>query len=330
MPVSTVSDFKIYNELFFTGQTEVIQQVVQVWNAASLNTLLLRPRLLKGDFEQRSFFKEIANLVSRRDTTSTAAATALKITQDEFIGVKLSRKIGPVRSTLDAFKKIGGDAATFSLNFGRQSAAGVLQDYLDIALAGLVAAIRNQSSLVYDAADLPSGSTTTMTHTHLANGLANFGDASSRILAWVMHSKVFWDLIKQAITDKIDGIASLAIAQASPGTFNRPVIISDSTNLKETTGSSETQYFTLGLVEESCVVDQSEDEQIESDLDLTTENIEMIIKGDYAYNLTVKGAKWNNTVSNINPTSAAIGTPSNWPAAATDKRSMSGILIVSD
>ena len=330
MAVSTASDFKIYNELFFTGQTEVIQQVVEVWNARSLNTLLLRPRMLKGDYEQRSFFKEIASLISRRDTTSIAAATALKITQDEFIGVKLSRKIGPVRSTLDAFKKVGADSATFSLNFGRQSAVGVLQDYLDTAVAALVAAIRGRPALVYDAADLPSGNTVTMTHTHLANGLANFGDASSRVMAWVMHSKVFWDLVKQAIADKIDGIASMAIAQASPGTFNRPVIITDSANLKETTGSSETQYFTLGLVEEAAVVDQSEDEQIESDLDLTTENIEMIIKGDYAYNLSLKGMKWDTTNGGANPTAAAVGTPTNWDIASTDNRSLPGILIISD
>lgn len=330
MAVATASDFKIYNELFFTGQTEVIQQVVQVWNAASLNTLMLRPRLLKGDYEQRSFFKEIASLVSRRDTTSTADATALKITQDEFVGVKLSRKIGPVRSTLDAFKKIGADAATFSLNFGRQSAVGVLQDYVDTAIAALVASLRGQPALVYDAADLPAGSTVTMTHAHLANGLANFGDASSRILAWVMHSKVFWDLIKQAITDKIDGIASMAIAQASPGTFNRPVIITDSANLKETTGSSETQYFTLGLVADAAVVDESEDQQIESDLDLKTENLEMIIKGDYAYNLSLKGMKWDTTNGGVNPTAAAVGTPTNWDGVASDKRSMPGILIISD
>ena len=330
MAVSTASDFKIYNELFFTGQTEVIQQVVEVWNARSLNTLLLRPRMLKGDYEQRSFFKEIASLISRRDTTSIAAATALKITQDEFIGVKLSRKIGPVRSTLDAFKKVGADSATFSLNFGRQRAVGVLQDYLDTAVAALVAAIRGRPARVYDAADLPSGNTVTMTHTHLANGLANFGDASSRVMAWVMHSKVFWDLVKQAIADKIDGIASMAIAQASPGTFNRPVIITDSANLKETTGSSETQYFTLGLVEEAAVVDQSEDEQIESDLDLTTENIEMIIKGDYAYNLSLKGMKWDTTNGGANPTAAAVGTPTNWDIASTDNRSLPGILIISD
>lgn len=330
MAVATASDMKIYNELFFTGQTEVIQQVVDVWNAKSLNTLMLRPRALKGDYEQRSFFKEIASLVSRRDTTSTAAATALKITQDEFIGVKLNRKIGPVRSTLDAFKKIGADSATFSLNFGRQSAVAVLQDYVDSALRALVAALRGVTALTYDAADLPAGSTTTMTHTHLANGLANFGDASARVVAWVMHSKVFWDLIKQALTDKIDGIASMAIAQAQPGTFNRPVLITDSAALKETTGSSETQYMTLGLVEDAAIVDQSEEEQIESDLDLTTENIEMIIKGDYAFNLQLKGLKWDTTNGGTNPTNAALGTSTNWDVAATDNRSLPGILIITD
>ena len=330
MAVSLASDFKIYNELFFTGQTEVIQQVVQVWNAASRNSMLLRPRMLKGDYEHRSFFKEIASLVSRRDTTSIAAATALKITQDEFVGVKLSRKIGPVRSALDAFKKIGADSATFSLNFGRQSAMAVLQDSVATAVAALVASVRGQAALVYDAADLPEGSTKTMTHTVLANGLANFGDASSRVIAWLMHSKVFFDLVKQAIADKIDGIATATIVQGIPATFNRPVIITDSANLKETSGSTEVQYFTLGLVEEAVVVDQSEEEQIESDLDLTTENIEMIIKGDYAYNLSLKGMKWDTTNGGANPTSAAVGTPTNWDAAATDKRSMPGILIISE
>jgi len=139
MATSDARDFKIYDELFFTGQTEVIQQVVNVWNGASRNTLVLRPKELKGDYEKNSFFTEIASLVTRRDTTSTGAATALKIAQDEFVGVKMSRKIGPVRSTLDAFKKIGATAATFSLNFGRQSAQAVLQDYVSSAVTALVA-----------------------------------------------------------------------------------------------------------------------------------------------------------------------------------------------
>lgn len=66
----------------------------------------------------------LSGLVSRRDTTSTAGATDQNITQDEFVTVKLNRKIGPVLQTRDSFRKImaGKTEQEMSFILGQMSA----------------------------------------------------------------------------------------------------------------------------------------------------------------------------------------------------------------
>src|SRR4051812_40191847 len=109
MSTGKASDFKIYQPQFFGGMTEVLMQNADVFNGVSRNAIRLVPQKMIGDYEKESFFKELTNLVSRRDTTSVSAATDQAMTQDEFVGVKLNRKIGPVAQTVDAWRKIGKD-----------------------------------------------------------------------------------------------------------------------------------------------------------------------------------------------------------------------------
>lgn len=66
----------------------------------------------------------LSGLVSRRDTTSTGAATDQTMTQDEWVSVKLNRKIGPVLQSRDSFRKImaGKTEQEMSFILGQMSA----------------------------------------------------------------------------------------------------------------------------------------------------------------------------------------------------------------
>src|SRR3954470_21630845 len=134
MTVGTQSDFKIYQEQFKGGMGEKLTQVSDAFNAASNNTLQIKPRNIRGQYEQTSFFKLVSGAVTRRDPTSTSSATKLALTQDELASVKLNRKIGQVSNTLDSFRKIGqagDDDQTLSFLLGGQFAKAVQVDYLN-------------------------------------------------------------------------------------------------------------------------------------------------------------------------------------------------------
>jgi hypothetical protein len=320
MAIGKASDFKIYDEQFFGGMTEVLMQNANAFNEASLNAIQLVPQILKGNYEKESFFTEISGLVSRRDVTSVAAATDIAMAQAEHASVKLSRKIGPVAQTLDAFHKISMDPQEMSFILGQQFGKGVTLDYLNETVKALVAALGGQSAVTFD-----YSGTGTLTHGVLAQGLSKFGDNASNIIAWVMHSKPFFDLIGQSITDKITNVADVVIHTGVPAALGRPVIVSDCADLK--VSGTPDKYYTLGLVQGGAVVKESEERNIVSFLVTGLENLVLRVQGEYAYNLGLKGFTWDVTNGGVNPDDTTLATASNWDMVATEAKQLAGIRI---
>lgn len=320
MAIGKGSDFKIYHEQFFTGFSEVAMQNAQVFNGLSNNAIRLLPEALKGDYEQGSFVTEISNLITRRDLTSTAAVTDLAMQMGEYVGVKINRKIGPIAHTVDAFRKIAEDPAIFSLILGQQFGKGILLDYVKAATKSATAALANVAAVLHD-----YSGTGAITTAELATGLSKFGDGASQIKCWVMHSKVFWDLVKEQIAAKITNVADVAVNEAMPGSLNRPIIVTDAADL--VVAGTPTKYYTLGLVENAILVKESEERVIESQVTLGLEQIIMRLQGEFAYNLSLKGFAWDIANGGANPADAAVATAGNWDKVATDNRSLAGVII---
>lgn len=327
MSIGLASDFKIYNDQVNGGFVEQLTQVSEVFNGASNNALQIIPKLSRGQYEYDSFFKVISNAVSRRDTTSTSAATSLAVTQDEHISVKLNRKIGPIEQTLDAFRKIGKQGATdqeLSFLLGGQFAKAVQVDYLNSLLIAMTACVGVQSSLLYT---VPTSGT--LNTAGLVSGLSKFGDNADNIVAWVMHSKPYYDLVQSQITANIPGVSNFNVATASPVSLNRPIIVTDSAALVTDDGTSpgNTEYFTLGLVAGGGIVEQSEDITVAQQLVLGLENITVKMQAEYAFNLSLAGVKWDVQNGGANPTNSALGTGSNWDTHSTSVKSYPGVRI---
>lgn len=307
MAAGDKSDFVIYHEQFFGGYSEALEQESDLFNSQSENAIQLRPNRLKGDYEQESFITNIANLITRRDAESVAAATDLPMAQDEFIGVKVNRKIGPVAQTRDAFRKISRDPAEMSFLLGEQMGKAVAVEMANTAVNALTAAItaQNSGAMVYDATAVG-----TPTHGGLVTTLALMGDAAQNIVTWVMHSKSYFDLVQQAITDKVYEVAGVTIYTGNVATLGRPTIVIDSDALVE--AGTTNQYRVMGLATNACVLDESEERDIVTDVVTGNENIIQRIQGEYAYNVRCKGAKWDVTNGGSNPDDTAIGTSTNW------------------
>lgn len=319
MPIGTRSDFKIYDEQYFAGQYERVMQTLEIFNGASNGAIVLESKLVKGDFEKKSFMKFISGLIARRDPTSVAAAADVKPTQGEFVGVKLNRRIGPASQTLDAWRKIGETPELFSFYLGRMVAEQKMQEMVNTAVRVIEAALQGQAALNVTSA-------ATMTHSDLVDAMALRGDRAQDIVAFVMHSKPYFDLVKQAITDKIFGVANVAVYAGTVATLGKPTVVIDSPALVDA-GAPNT-YNTLGLVPGAVTVKESELETLVLDGPLTgLENLIYRLQGEYAYNVEVLGFKYD-TAQLANPNDATLGTAATWIKEATDDKALGGVRLV--
>lgn len=324
MAIGKASDFKIYEPEFYGGMAEGIAQNVQAFNAASNGAIRLVARALKGHYEKESFFKDISGLISRRDITSVSAATDLAMTQGEFVSVKVNRKIGPAAQTIDAFRKAGLSPQEMSFSLGKMIGDRKLKDYINTAILSAETALDGQSALKVDKS---AASPTTLTHQWLVAAMALLGDSAQNIRAWVMHSKPFFDLMGQAITDKIFGVADVTIFGGGPGSLGKPIIVTDAPALWDLNGSALDTYNVLGLVDGAVTVTESEEQEIVSEVVTGLENLVMRLQGEYAFNVGVKGFQWDVANGGPNPDDTALGVTTNWDKAATENKNLAGVRL---
>jgi hypothetical protein len=324
-----MSDMKIYDAEFNGGSWEGLTQIVDAFNAPSANALRLVPTALRGEFARESFFKNLDS-VARRDPTSIAGLTDEKLIQSEIVSVKLNRRYGPVANTLDSFKKIVSDEKEMSFILGKMFGQSKAKDMLNTLILAVTTALSGQAAINYNAVmDAPTGEDTTLTYAHLVRGLSLFGDAGSRVVAWVMHSKPFYDLMLHAIQDmQFDSVAGVLIFKGSLGSLNRPIIVSDSPSLiGSVTGEADT-YSVLGLVENAGQALESEEQTIIGQVITGLANLIFRTQGEYAYNIGVKGFAWDADNGQANPTDAAIATTAYWDKASTSDKDLAGIRVV--
>lgn len=321
MAIGKASDFVVYQEEFYGGMYERVAQITAGFNGGSANTIRLVQKELKGDYNKDSFLKIVSSLVTRRDTTSVSGATDLAMTMGENIGVKINRKIGPAAQTLDAWRKIGADAREMSFKLGQMIGEAKGADYINTAILAARAGIVNNGAGTY--VDKTGATPDTVTHSHLTDMLALMGDQSAGIKMWVMHSTSYFQLIKQAISDKVYEVAGATIYSGSVATLGRPTLVIDAPGLL--VAGSPNVYYVLGLVENGVVVTESEQEEIVSEIVTGLENLVFRIQGEYAFNLNLKGYKWDVTNGGANPADATVGTGTNWDKVATSDKQTAGV-----
>jgi hypothetical protein len=328
MATSLPTDMKFQDPFFYSGYSDVIQQAVEKFNGGSNGTITLTSNRKPGDYDYESFFANAGGLVSRQDQTSVAAATGIKLTQAETVGVKLNRKIGPVEWTRSSFLKAGLDENAMRVAAGEQAAKDVLADMLNNSLRAGRAALDNVAGSTFTV-----GSNGTLDTTSLNTGLSLMGDQADRVSAFVMHSKTYFDLVGYQITPTNNGdmIANSAVVSGMPATLGRPIIVTDSDALAVTTGTGTaavTDYFTLGLTSGGLNVEDTEEEFVTLDMVTGLEQLVIRMQGEFAYNMRVKGFAYDVSAGK-NPTDAAVGTGANWDAAYADVKSRAGIVIQS-
>ena len=313
------SQMLFQNPFIQTGYTETITQAIDKFNAASGNTITLRTQRKLGDFDYQAFFKNAGGLVSRQDQTSVDPALSKQLSQAEIISVKLNRKIGPVEWSRAAFLKPGLSMDAIQIAAGEQAAKDVLADMLNTGIVAGRVAIQNELENFVDA------STANLDTVGLANGLSKFGDQAERIGAFVMHSKVYYDLVKSQITSANGANLAFAVVQSgAPVSLNRPIIVTDSDALFD-----GTSYYTLGLTQSAIIVEETEEMFMQMMPITGLEQLVMRMQGEFAYNLGVKGFSYNAATGGKNPDYATVSAGANWTKTMTSHKDLAGLVIKS-
>lgn len=329
MATTTSSDVKIYQPQMQGAFIETIQQNVDAFNQASNGALVFRTRELKGQYEQEAFFDEVSNIARRDPSADSTAISATKLTQDEFVGVKLNRRNGPYEWNISAAKLGGFDPVRFSIAVGEQTAKATPQDMVDRALGALEAKLDGVAALEHDATDGE------IALTDLNTGLSKFGDAASRIVLWVMHSKQFFDLVDGQLSATTSVYSSdifgATLYEGMPVSLGRPILVTDSESLISNTDVStgSPNYSCLGLTRSAMEIDLTEPPLAVAEGPITgADNLFIRWQAEYSYNLKMRGCAYA-TGSGANPTNATVATAGSWDTKVASNKLLPGVIIKS-
>lgn len=301
------SDMVIYDRTAQTSYLERIQDRIQLFNAASNGALVLRNESIEGDFDKEAIYT-LETEVAHRNVNSVSSQDDEKFGSDEIIAVKCPWKMPPVASTEESFKRRNRSVTEQAMLYGQQLADSVLAYQVSAAISALAGAIEGNASMTV------SGSWSTDGKKVLTKALRPFGDASERLILWGMHSADYFDLVDQAITDKLFGEIGITVYGGQPGTLGRPVLVSD----KFTEGEI------YGLQRGAVDVVESQPPGLISERVSGFENIIIRSQAEGAFNVGVLGYKF---AGSANPNNTALATPSNWSQYAVSDKATAGVQL---
>ncbi len=310
MATTINSDMVIYNDLAQTAYLERIQEVFEVFNAASRGAIVLDSEMIEGDFRKRSFYN-IGGAIEHRDVNSTDPVTGKKIGAGEMVGVKVPFKYGPYETTEEAFKRRARSPEEFSELVGRDYADALMQGRLTYATAALKAAISANADMSV------AGEFSVDGRIVLTRALRTMGDRFNRVAMWMMDSGNYFDIVDNSIAEKIYEEAGLVIYGGQPGTLGKPVLVTDETPANTV----------FGLQAGAVTITESQAPSFRSYPINDQENLALGFRAEGTFNLDLMGYGWNDGVGGANPDLSAVGAAANWTKYANSNKSTAGVLI---
>ena len=323
MAVGLHSDITRYNEQFQAGFMQKQAQMLAGILPNVNGSLVITTAEKKGDYAYEAIFDN-GPAIARRDLTSSSAQTATALTMGEKISVKRNFKYPLVEVTKSSFRNQGLDQDMFFFMLGEDYAEKKLKEMIN---SGVLAA----EAALTAAANTLDKSGSTITHGFLNGAFQKLGDHSGDIVACFMHSNSYHGLVGQAMTDKITDVANIAIRSGGTFALGRNFVVSDFPSLVDLNGSLTDTYNVLCLTRGAIVIEESEPDEVAIvPTNVGGENLTMQFQGEGAYNVSIKGFKWDVANGGANPTDATMGTQTNWDLYAGDVKQSAGARLVVD
>ncbi|MDO8742049.1 MAG: major capsid protein [bacterium] len=316
------ADTKFQDPFSLAGYKERLNQNLDVFNGQSAGTIVLTTERKHGDFDHEAFIKGSPGAIARQDQDVLVPVDDGKLTMEVSTGVKLNRQILPKTWTLSSTRKPGFSMDIFRFEAGAQAAEQVVEEMLNTSLSGLRTALVGQASNSYV---VPTSGV--LNTDALAIALSKMGDRASRVKAWAMHSKTYWDLVRGQALPSVHGdqVAGAIVYGASPASYGRPIVVTDA----EAGLVDGTDYFTLGLTEGAVTAEETEDMFITVTDPITGYNqIFFRMQGEYAFNLKLKGFSYDTTVGK-NPVASAVAASNSWKKIVASSKDLAGVVIKS-
>lgn len=312
----SLSDMVLFNTQIQKVATETVDQAVRKFNEASNNALIMGNEEHIGDYIEEASFKVISSLISRRDASGSGAVAAQPLQQLQDVSVKVDTRVGPVEWTLEQFNRLGKSEEEAGLIIGEQAAEAMLADYLNVSAGALNAAILN-AGLDHD------GTAAAASMSALNAGASLFGDRSSSLVCWLMHSGVWHGLVDEAITNtnRLFRIGDINVMEDGLG---RRYVVSDIANLFA--AGAPNIYSTLGLTMGAVQIKTGRLHSTTVDL-VKQENIGKVWQGETSFNVGLKGYAWDKVNGGSSPTNAALLTGTNWDKVVTSNKDTAGVLV---
>ncbi|WP_444893631.1 major capsid protein [Microbulbifer sp. TRSA001] len=317
-----LSHMEVFNKYIMPATIETLAVMVQKFNAASNGAIRLTTEGFEGDFLQESFFAAIHGAqrrVNRYGSNDDQAATDL--TQLKRSSVKVAGGFGPILFEPGQMTWLNKPTAEGVEVASRNFAEALMQDQLFTAIAALVAAIENNTSVVNDVS-----ATAGISYTALNSAHAKFGDHSGSLIANVMTGEVMHKLIGQNLTNATRLFEAQNVNVVD--ILGKAVIVTDAPALFET-GSPNRQKV-LGLVDSAAVVHDGGDLISNIQTSNGKERIETTMQVDYTFGLGLKGYTWDEANGGKSPTDADLATGANWDKVMTSDKHTAGVIAVGD
>ncbi|WP_425267880.1 major capsid protein [Enterobacter hormaechei] len=172
---------------------------------------------------------------------------------------------------------------TFQLSevIGVDVADATLEGYVKYGLKALTAAIGANADMVVTA-DIETDGKKTLTR-----GLRKYGDKFNRVVLFVMHSATYFDIVDEAIANKIYEEAGVVVYGGQPGTLGKPVLVTDTMDADAI----------LGLVAGAVTVTESQAPGFRSYDINDQENLAVGYRAEGVVNVDLLGYSWDTEPS---------------------------------
>ena len=314
-----LSDLAVFSEYAYSTMTEMQDQQIGLFNAATRGGLVLQSGNHQGDYSDEAMWAKISGLVRRRNAYGSGTVAEKVLEHLTETSVKVAAGTPPVRIDPGMMKWIQRSPEEAGVVVGKQMAEDSIADMLNTAVLVYTAAIGQVANVVYD-----HSSTGVMSLVALNKGAAKFGDRAGAIVAWVMHSKSAFDIYGEALTNA-NRLFVFGNVRVIEDGFGRPLVVTDSPNLI-TAGTPDT-YAALGLTPGAVLVSQNGDFTDNVETKNGGENIIRTYQAEWSYNVGIQGFAWDKTNGGKSPTNAALGTATNWDRYATSDKDLAGVLV---
>ena len=321
MAINIPTNFNVEDSFFLTGYAERISQNIDILGARSNGTMMVTSQVYQGDEAHGDFFPRISGSVTRRDPNSTAVAATVNLTEARESRARLSRKFGPFDTTYSVERARTFSMEDIELELGRKMAEDQMADQVNTAIASAVGALSNTGTIVN-----VSGTSNTLTHARLVEAMRLMGDQMDAIRAWVMHSSAYYDLVEHAIDPAatVDEVGAATIYGGGPGTFNKPVIVTDSDNLLI---GGDPDKLIMGLTAGAITVENQGVPKYILDPITGLENLVIRAQGEWDYFVKVMGHAYDLSAGGANPTDATLAAAANWNRTLTEVKNGPGVIL---